>query len=93
MTTEEKAIQEAGEFLSSIRGRYIVSQALYIAMNEINSRPPHLQEPSNVSDMKYIYENVFPIYREFRTEDFDQLKMSLLEKNTEDRVDPHETKD
>ena len=88
-----KDVQEAGEFLSSMRGRYIVSQALHLAMKEINSRPANLQEPSNVEDMKYLYDNVFPLYREFRTEDIDQLKMALVEKASEDGVDPHETKD
>ena len=54
---------KAIEFLQSFRGQYIVGQALCLAIKEINARPKHEQEPSNVGDMEFLIENVFPLYR------------------------------
>jgi hypothetical protein len=51
------------KLLQSVRGQYIVSQALCLAIKEINSRPPEQREPSNVADMEFLVEHLFPIYR------------------------------
>jgi hypothetical protein len=59
LTETEKAI----EFVNSDRGRYIVSQALSIAIRQMKQvKPPH-REPSNISDMEYLHKNLFPIYQ------------------------------
>jgi hypothetical protein len=55
--------EAAVKFLNSMRGQYILSQALCLAIKEINSREPHRREPSNVADMEFLLENLFPIYR------------------------------
>ena len=63
--------EEAAEFANSIRGQYIISQALSIASNyllELEDRKdpyPHMgkhAEPSNRADMEYLLE-AFPLYK------------------------------
>lgn len=50
----EKAIN----FLTSLRGRYILSQAIHLAVQQLESvEPEHMQEKSNIEDMKYINEH------------------------------------
>jgi len=54
---------EAVEFLQSMRGQYIISQALCIAVKELSKvKEPHT-EHSNIADMNYLLETLFPIYR------------------------------
>jgi len=48
------------EFLNSMRGRYIVSQALDIAIEYLKSvEPEYMIEVSNISDMEFLRETVF----------------------------------
>jgi len=54
--------QMAIELFSSVRGRYVVGQALYLAIQAIEARPKMEQEPSNVADMRLIMEQLFPMY-------------------------------
>ena len=56
MTMKNK---EALEFLGSPRGQYIVGQALAIAVKELESVEEQLQEKSNISDMKFLGEELF----------------------------------
>lgn len=76
LTDREKAIN----LLQSMRGQYIISQALCLAIKTINSRPRELQEPSNVLDMEFLVQNLFPIYRavESAEEKFYQQKTDTL---------------
>jgi hypothetical protein len=63
-SVEEKKQQrsEAIDFLGSLRGNYIVGQALAIAIQQLESvHPPEMRELSNISDMKYLAENLFSI--------------------------------
>jgi len=60
-TKNERA--EAMAFLLSARGNFIVSQALVLAIRTIKSRPKTFQEPSNVADMEYLLDTLFPIYK------------------------------
>jgi len=54
---------EATEFLGSMRGQYIVSQALCLAVKEMRKvKEPHT-EHSNICDMEYLIETLFPICR------------------------------
>ena len=55
--------KEVVEFSNSMRGRYIIGQALYLAIESINARPRMKQEPSNVADMEFLMDNLFPIYK------------------------------
>tara|TARA_Y100000758_G_C15847755_1_gene348101 strand:+ start:128 stop:433 length:306 start_codon:yes stop_codon:yes gene_type:complete len=52
---------EAMELFASHRGTYIVAQALYLGIKALESvEPEHLQEKSNITDMKMLKE-LFPI--------------------------------
>ena len=54
---------EAIEFFNSIRGQYIISQALYLAIESIKARTILKQEPSNMADMQFLLDNLFPIFK------------------------------
>jgi len=59
--TQEQAL----EFASSQRGNYIVAQALYYGIKALEAvKPEHMQEKSNISDMKYLLP-AFPFPQEF----------------------------
>ena len=60
MTEKEQAIAFAG----SMRGVYIISQALLIASEVLTdeSRPAREREPSNAADMLYLREHLFPLF-------------------------------
>ena len=59
MNDKEKAI----EFASSIRGQYIISQALWHAIVKLNEVPEPMKEESNISDMEFLLDNLFPMYK------------------------------
>lgn len=52
--------ERALEFFNSIRGRYIMAQALYYGVRELRAVEPEImQEKSNIEDMEYLQECVF----------------------------------
>ena len=51
------------EFLSSVRGQYILSQALCLAIEKLESVDGVHKEVSNINDMKLLLDHVFPIYK------------------------------
>ncbi len=53
----------AVKLFRSSRGQYLMSKALYYGVQEINERPEHKKEWSNMDDMKYIYKKIFPIFK------------------------------
>jgi hypothetical protein len=56
MTKEQEAI----EFLGSVRGQYIMGQALQLAIESLESVEPEvMRELSNISDMAFIRDNLF----------------------------------
>ena len=60
---DKKEFEEAMEFLASMRGRYIVSQALHYAIKHLESvEPEHLREYSNIKDMEYSRKTLFPFF-------------------------------
>ena len=62
MLEEDK--KEAIEFAGSIRGTYIISQALTKAIEVMEKEPFEKLESSNIADMKFLKRylfNVFPI--------------------------------
>ena len=61
--------KEAKEFLNTVRGQYIVSQALFVAAEAMRDESPERIEHSNISDMDYLRENLFSAY----SEELDQL--------------------
>ena len=57
---EEENHDNAMRFLVSFRGRYIIGQALYHAIKEMESVEPKIyQEKSNIEDMKYLRDELF----------------------------------
>ena len=59
MTDEEK---RAWKFTLSMRGQYILAQALSVAIDTMSKVPHPHKEVSNIEDMKYILENLFPVF-------------------------------
>ena len=59
---------KACEFAASMRGQYIISQALCLAIDKLNEvQPEVMREKSNISDMEYLIENLFPIFSSTRS--------------------------
>jgi len=54
---------QAIEFASSMRGQYILSQALWHAIVKLNEVPEPMREVSNISDMEYLLDNLFPMFK------------------------------
>lgn len=51
---------EALAFINSARGKYILSQALAVAIDTMSKvESPH-KEVSNIADMEFILDNLFP---------------------------------
>jgi len=53
---------KALNLFNSVRGNYIVGQALYLAMEHIKERHTIQQEPSNMADMELMMTEMFPLY-------------------------------
>ena len=69
--TEERKIDRqkfstARDFFTSTRGQYIVGQALHVAIETLESVEGIHMEISNISDMKYIRDELFPMYTALR---------------------------
>ena len=61
-TTAETEVPKRGlalELLNSLRGRYIVSQALYYGIQELEKVPTPYHETSNLHDMKLLRDELF----------------------------------
>ncbi len=59
MTETEKAFA----FSTSMRGQYIISQALCLAIDMMSAvEPEQLKEQSNISDMEYLRDNIYPMF-------------------------------
>ncbi len=68
MTQEDRnaETEKAVAFLHSLRGNWIVGQALTVAARALagpaSTRPYHEQEPSNAKDMLYLRDSLFSMY-------------------------------
>jgi hypothetical protein len=57
-------LDQARDFASSIRGQLILSQALCVAIDTMKKvEPEHMRETSNISDMEYLRDELFPIFK------------------------------
>lgn len=56
--------ERAKSLFDSIRGHFVVSQALFLAIKSIEKRPFRHQEPSNAEDMQLLLDEIFPLYKE-----------------------------
>jgi hypothetical protein len=67
ISKRHKTLLEAREFMDSMRGQYIIGQALCLAIDSLNAvEPADLREASNISDMEYLRDNLFPIFEACR---------------------------
>ena len=57
MGKQEKAIS----FLNSVRGKYIMGQALFVAIERLGQEK--YPETNNINDMTYLLDNLFPLYK------------------------------
>ena len=73
---------KAIKFLVSDRGKYIMAQALYYGIKELEAvEPAYMRENSNIEDMKFIRDEMF----DFPSELFDNEKMrAVMEKHEEE---------
>ena len=58
-TSETTFREEAFALLDSMRGRYIISQALHYGIQELQSIPEPYQETSNLQDMTLLRQELF----------------------------------
>ena len=56
---EQTPKDQAFALLGSMRGRYIVSQALYYGIQKLEKVPVPYQETSNLNDMRLLKEELF----------------------------------
>lgn len=61
-TDMENTQEAAAEFASSMRGQLIVSQALHYGIKALEQVEPKLREESNLNDMKYLYNELYPLF-------------------------------
>ena len=54
--------KDAKEFVSTLRGQYIISQALAIAIDRLEEVDPPMREESNISDMKFLRNYLFHLH-------------------------------
>ena len=58
----------ARDFFTSTRGQYIVGQALHIAIESLESVKGVHKQVRNISDMRLIRDELFPIYTVIQSE-------------------------
>lgn len=61
LKTPEERYEAAIGLFNSTRGLYLISQALFLAIEHMEEREAKLQEPSNMADMSLLTE-IFPTY-------------------------------
>ncbi len=56
--------KQIGAFVNSMRGRYIISQALFLAAKLLKEVEEPFRESSNIADMEFLIDNAFPLFKE-----------------------------
>lgn len=54
---------KAYEFAASLRGQFILSQALVLAIKSLEQAEGVHKEVSNISDMQFLLDHMFPMYK------------------------------
>jgi hypothetical protein len=62
LKTKEERKKVATALFNSIRGQYLLGQALYLAIEHMEERPEFAQETSNMADMGLMMEQLFPMF-------------------------------
>jgi hypothetical protein len=58
------SVKETFEFQNSPRGKYIMAQALYYGIKKLCEVEGTLREVSNICDMKYLLDILYPGYEQ-----------------------------
>jgi len=58
----ENSLEFATGFAKSIRGKFILGQALHYAIIELEKKDNPLREVSNISDMKLLRDFLYPMF-------------------------------
>ena len=73
----DKQAKLATDFSQSMRGKFIIAQALYYGIKALESvKPEYLQEKSNIADMKHL-QHAYPFPTEFFDVDSKELIASM----------------
>ena len=76
--------EQVTQFATSIRGQYILSQALCLAIEKLNEvEPEHMREQSNIADMEYLRDELFPMHKAVQDAEHDQEENWYVSKNTQ----------
>jgi hypothetical protein len=75
---ENETKEYAKKLLESMRGAYIIGQALYVAIKEMSKVPEPYTEHSNITDMRLLMNAFFPIYA--MTQEIQDLMNKVEEK-------------
>ena len=70
--TRSATKEEAIRFAAGFRGQYIIGQALYIAIQTMEKVPKTRRENSNIADMRFLMDALFPIYK--ITQEMEKMK-------------------
>ena len=73
---EKNQLKDAAiEFMQTMRGQFILGQALYIAMAELEkAKYPEL---GNIADMKFFMDNLFPLYAQLNAPEIKAAEKKL----------------
>ena len=69
-------VKETQEFANSPRGKFIQAQALYYGMKKLSEVEGVLREVSNICDMKYLLDVLYPGYADI-FDHIDQQRVTL----------------
>jgi len=74
-----KKPEEVIEFASSLRGQYIIGQALWYGIRELKKVKPQRRELSNIRDMEYLMNNLFNLFSTVKEAEKEFKKKKLNE--------------
>ena len=69
------------KFATSMRGKYIIAQALHYGIEALNKVPLPYREASNIQDMEYLRDTIyyFPFIPETKIVEVESLTAKLIE--------------
>ena len=94
---KEAERNNALEFMASLRGQYIIAQALHYGIEALNMVEESYREVSNLSDMEYLRDNLYQLFIETPQHPIilDSVRQSLNDKADalKDTIVPTESRD
>ena len=77
MTDFVQVAKDAVEYRESPRGRFLMAQALYYGIQKLAEVEGVMREVSNICDMKYLLDTLYPGYEDI-FKHIDQQRVTLL---------------